>query len=221
MSPDITLYTYTLAPYVQGIHAFLEESGFELEIIEVDVKMNKPAWFEALSPTGNVPLLKVGERLLFESSVILEYLDEISGGRFQPKDILKKAHHRSWKVFGDMLLNDLLHVMVAPSDQELEEKQAVFHRHCAVLEKELGEGPWFDGKDVSLVDFSYAALFTRYDFLVRVFGFAKLDAFPKVAAWSRQILERSSMTASVPENFEQVNIGWLHSCHSAIAKRGA
>jgi len=56
---------------------------------------NKPDWFLKISPLGKVPVLCVDARQLFESSVIAEYLDEISPGSMYPDDAFDKARNRS------------------------------------------------------------------------------------------------------------------------------
>jgi glutathione S-transferase len=36
--------------------------------------MDPPAWFKEISPTGQVPLLKVDDQVIFESLVITEFI---------------------------------------------------------------------------------------------------------------------------------------------------
>ncbi|MGD8908674.1 MAG: glutathione S-transferase N-terminal domain-containing protein [Chromatiales bacterium] len=72
----IKLVSFKLCPFVQRAVITLEEKGvvYDLEYIELD---DPPAWFKARSPFGKVPLLLIGEEVLFESAVILDYLDEV------------------------------------------------------------------------------------------------------------------------------------------------
>ena len=67
------------------------------ERINVDLS-HKPAWFQALSPLGKVPLLKVpgkdGETVIFESAVILEYLEDTGPAPLHPREPLERARHR-------------------------------------------------------------------------------------------------------------------------------
>ncbi len=58
---------------------------------------------------GKIPVLKVDDEVLFESAVINEYLDEITGGELQPDDPLQRAKNRAWIEFAsDMLGNSYL-----------------------------------------------------------------------------------------------------------------
>jgi glutathione S-transferase len=78
MARPLTLVSFDLCPYVQRAAIVLAEKGVPFERIDVDLG-NKPGWFKAISPLGKVPLLKVGDEVLFESSVIVEYLEETAG----------------------------------------------------------------------------------------------------------------------------------------------
>ena len=75
MTAPLTLVSFELCPYVQRAAIVLAEKDVPFERINVDLA-NKPDWFKAISPTGKVPLLKVGDEVLFESSAIVEYLEE-------------------------------------------------------------------------------------------------------------------------------------------------
>jgi len=44
-----------------------------------------------ISPLGQVPLLKVGNEVLFESAAITEFIDDISEGSLHPEDPLVRA----------------------------------------------------------------------------------------------------------------------------------
>lgn len=47
-----------------------------------------------MSPLGKVPALKVGDTVLFESQVILEYLNELYGNSQVPTDPSEKAKYK-------------------------------------------------------------------------------------------------------------------------------
>ena len=57
---------------------------------------------------GKVPVLIVDEnKVLFESAVICEYLNEITFGSLHSKDPLEKARHRAWIEFGSGILGSI------------------------------------------------------------------------------------------------------------------
>src|SRR4051812_11274642 len=83
----LTLISHDLCPYVQRAVIALGEKGVEFAREYVDLA-NKPEWFLKMSPLGKVPLLKVGNEVIFESSVILEYLEETQPNPLYPQDPL-------------------------------------------------------------------------------------------------------------------------------------
>jgi glutathione S-transferase len=104
--PRLELVSHPLCPYVQRAVITLLEKGIPHDRTDIDLA-HKPNWFRQISPLGKVPLLKVGNDMLFESAVICEYLDEITPGSLHPPDPLERAHHRAWIEFGSGILNTI------------------------------------------------------------------------------------------------------------------
>src|SRR5579864_6125758 len=104
--PRLKLISHKLCPYVQRAVIALTEKGVPFERIDVDLA-NKPDWFLKLSPLGKTPVLVVDDTPIFESAVILEYLEETQLNPLHPADPLKRAEHRGWIEFGSAILNDI------------------------------------------------------------------------------------------------------------------
>ncbi|TIV94175.1 MAG: glutathione S-transferase family protein, partial [Mesorhizobium sp.] len=98
MTERLTLVSHHLCPYVQRAAIALAEKGVPLERVNVDLA-DKPEWFRAISPLGKVPLLRVrhghSEEVIFESAVILEFLEETEANPLHPADPLARARHRA------------------------------------------------------------------------------------------------------------------------------
>src|SRR5512145_1650093 len=101
-NPKPRLVSFKLCPFVQRSVIVLQEKRVDYEITYIDLK-NPPDWFKAISPFGKVPLLQVGDTVLFESAVIMEYLDEVNPPSLHPADPLRKAHNRAWVEFSSSL----------------------------------------------------------------------------------------------------------------------
>src|ERR1044072_1834972 len=95
----LTLVSHHLCPYVQRAAISLTEKAVPFERIYVDLA-DKPAWFLDLSPLGKTPVLKVDDRAIFESAVILEYLEETGPYPLHPADPLRRARDRARIGFG-------------------------------------------------------------------------------------------------------------------------
>ena len=95
MTAELRLISHKLCPYVQRAVIALTEKGVAFERIDIDLA-NKPGWFLAISPLGKTPVLGVGDTAIFESAVILEYLEETQPKPLHPADALARAEHRAW-----------------------------------------------------------------------------------------------------------------------------
>ena len=95
---------------------------------------NKPDWFLALSPLGKTPVLVVEGKPVFESAVILEYLEETQQRPLYPSDPLERAQHRSWIEFGSAVLSDIAGFYGAADAAIFADKTASLTRKFARLE---------------------------------------------------------------------------------------
>ncbi|MBT3809851.1 MAG: glutathione S-transferase family protein, partial [Rhodospirillaceae bacterium] len=76
----------------------LRAKDVEFDVTYVNLR-EKPDWFLEISPHGKVPVLKVGDDILFESSAIAEFLDEMVPPRLHPEDPIARAKNRAWTDF--------------------------------------------------------------------------------------------------------------------------
>ncbi len=199
---QLTLVSHGLCPYVQRAAIALDEKGVPFERIDVDLA-NKPGWFKAISPLGKVPLLQVGDAAIFESAVIVEYLEETQAHPLHPADPLRRAEHRAWIEFGSSILADIWGFYTAPDDAALQAKTRALTEKFARLEQRLGDGPYFDGVRFSLVDAAFAPVFRYFDLFERIGDFGILYGKPKLDSWRRALAQRPSVVRSVAPDFSE------------------
>lgn len=197
----LTLVSFDLCPYVQRAAIALAEKGIPFERRDVDLA-DKPQWFKAISPLGKVPLLQVGGEVLFESTVIVEYLDETRGARLHPRDALLRARHRAWMEFGSSILADIWTVETTPDPVAFQSKARSMREKFVRLEGELGAGPWFAGKRFSLVDAVFAPAFRYFDVFDRFIDLGVFEGLPKMQAWRRALAARPSVRDAVAADYE-------------------
>ncbi len=199
--PDYKLVSFKICPFVQRSMITLEEKQVPYEIEYIDL-FNKPDWFMEVSPLGKVPILRVGDTVIFESAVINEYIEETAPGvALHPHDPLQRARHRAWIEVASEVLRKLYQLNTA-SDKEEAFKAAVGVRGVLVrFEDELGAGPFFDGPAFSLVDAAIASALQRLTWCEAIVPTLDLfSATPKVQAWRDMLLARQSVQRStVPE----------------------
>lgn len=202
MSKPLTLVSFDLCPYVQRAAIVLREKGVAYERVDVDLA-DKPGWFKALSPLGKVPLLKVGEEVLFESSVIAEYLDETRAPQLHPADPLLKARHRAWMEFGSSILADIWVVETTKDRAALDAKLTLLQEKFARVEAQLEDGPFFAGAGFSLVDAVFAPVFRYFDVFDEIADLGVFRATPKVRAWRAALARRPSVREAVVADYPQ------------------
>lgn len=201
---DLELVSFKLCPFVQRSVITLEKKNAPYRIRYVDLA-DPPDWFLQLSPSKKVPLLLIdGSQVLFESSVINEFIDEVTPGRLHPEDPLKRAFNRSWIEYGANCLTDTLHMTTVETEGEFSEVIKGHNDKLARVESELGEGPFFNGADFSLVDAAYAPMLMRLDLLGRYAPVLFTERLPKLVRWSEALLKLPAVNDSVVADFPQL-----------------
>jgi glutathione S-transferase len=199
---NLRLISHRLCPYVQRAAISLSEKGVAFERIDVDLA-NKPNWFLAISPLGKTPVLKVGDRAIFESAAILEYLEETQPNPLHPCDVLARAEHRGWIEFGSSVLADIAGLYAAPDEEAFDAKIATLSGKFGQLERRLSTGPYFDGGRFSLVDVVFGPVFRYFDVFDGIDNFGILAEKPRVEAWRRALQGRRSVQTAVASDYEQ------------------
>jgi glutathione S-transferase len=74
--PAIELFSANFSPFAQRVRLALLEKGLDFLHTEVDLT-DKPEWFLIISPLGQVPVIRHEDRFVSDSSVILEYLEDV------------------------------------------------------------------------------------------------------------------------------------------------
>jgi glutathione S-transferase len=190
--PKLTLISHDLCPYVQRAVIALTEKGVAFDRVYVDLAA-KPDWFLAISPLGKVPLLKVGDAVIFESGVILEYLEETQGKPLHPADPLARARHRAMIEFGSAILADVWGLEIAQTREAAMAKVEALREKFARLERDFGPGPWFGGETFGLVDAVFGPVFRYFDLFDRLLDHGIFAGTPKVTAWRAALAARPSV----------------------------
>lgn len=213
----LKLVSFDLCPYVQRAAIALAEKNVPFTRINIDLA-DKPDWFKAISPLGKVPLLMVGSEVLFESAVIVEYLDETVEPRLHPADPLTKARHRAWMEFGASILANIWTLETTSDQKAFDDALAAIGDKFARIEVVLGEGPFFAGADFSLVDAVFAPVFRYFDGFERLVDLGTFAATPKVSAWRRALAERPSVKKAVVPDYAERLIAFVRKQDGVLAR---
>jgi glutathione S-transferase len=203
------LISFKLCPYVQKAVLALLHKGIEFDIEYIDL-MNPPDWFNEISPLGKVPVVQVGDQIIFESSVIVEYLDEAYGEPLHPADLVLKAQNRSWMEFGNECLMNGFNLIMTPDEAGFNEQLESMLSKLDRIENQLSNSKFFNGDSISLVDLSFAPLFQRLSFLEPYIPQLKDSSrHPKVTQWAENLMQLPIMPESAVPELEQLYEGMM------------
>ncbi len=161
----------------------------------------------AANPKGQVPVLADGEVTLYDSTVILEYLeDAYPEPPLFPKDAATRARCRQLELYADEVmlvpLKALMHRSEPWEDSVRREKlerlardaETVLANQFASLDKDLGGNPYFCG-EFSAADI---ALFISVHYAQRLGGPA-LGPTARLSDWYRSLRGRPAFKSVIDE----------------------
>jgi len=209
----LTLYSGPLSLFARKTEIALGEKGLKFERVMVPFTQSQgyvpkdPAVLAA-NPKGQVPVLVDGELTLFDSTVILEYLeDAYPEPPLFPRTAPAKARCRLLELYADEILlppvRALMHRSEPPhpdperaAEREARAKKAEtdIASHYAVLQAKLGDQTFFCG-DFSAADI---ALYVTILYALRLKG-PRFDAAPTLGAWHRRVAERPAVARVTAE----------------------
>lgn len=205
---ELELVSFNLCPYVQRAVIVLEEKGIPHKRKYIDLS-DKPDWFKKISPLGKVPLLKSKQGVLFESSVISEYLDEITESSIHPENSFEKARHRSWIEFGSTILAGIAGFYSAKDLVSFNEKRDILVGKFQQLEHQLGETKFFASDTFQLIDAVYGPIFRYFDIFENVINFDFFETTPTVSNYRKNLMTRPSVAGAVPKDYHERLIQFL------------
>jgi|TARA_B110000459_G_scaffold36937_1_gene39605 glutathione S-transferase len=197
----IELISFKTCPFVQRTLITLGYKDVAHEITFIDLA-NPPAWFLELSPLGKVPVLKIDGEVIFESAVINEYIDDITGGELQPKEPLLRAKNRAWIEYASNMLGTGYMMKMAKDKEEYETYRTQLMSQMQRIENQLDDGPWFNGDNFSLADTAFAPIFMHDAVANYRFSVINFESLPKISAWSKRLLKTPAVKQSVVPDFE-------------------
>jgi glutathione S-transferase len=201
------LYEHPLSSYAQKVKIALREKG-------VDFKTEVPAGLGSGKSAGpfadaslrlQVPTLIDGETRIFDSTIILEYLeDKIPSPPLLPREPAERAKARMIEDVCDTLyeavnwgLSEIRWFKRAEGEQA-DRMRAEASRQTAEIQswlaKQLGDRPWFSGESFGWADLSVAPYLNRSFH----YGLGTPAASP-LAKWRDRIRERPSVAETFNE----------------------
>lgn len=177
----------------------LHEKRVDFEVREVDLS-NKSEEFLAVSPTGKVPVVVVDDDSLYESNVVNQYLDEVTGEpKLVPEDPKRRAYARIWMTFADTDFFPAVFVASVGhergfSQEQISEAFEKLKTALGKLEERLKDRDYL-ADEFSLADIAHAGNFVRLRELEER-GEVSLDEYSNVTTWIQRLESRESYKAA-------------------------
>lgn len=196
----IVLYDYPECPYAQKVRIVLAEKDLEYERKFVDLRKNeqRSAEFLKLNPLGKVPVLVDEDVVVYDSTIINEYLDEEypSQPLMPVNDSGARAQVRMMEDLADTLFTPRVDLLMAEFRRPEEERDAERIRRLQTellqllrrLELPLGRTPYVAG-EFSLAD----AAFAPGVLLLEHIGVVLDSSLPHVRRWVEALHSRASV----------------------------
>ena len=161
----LTLYYHPLASFCWKVLIALYENGtpFTPQLVDLSNAAERAALLK-LWPVGKFPVLRddAKDRIVPESSIIVEYLDRNYRGRtrFIPDDparaLQTRLRDRFYDLYVHLPMQKIMLDRMRPADkkdpQGVEEARAQLLISYAMIEQQMAKGAWATGEDFSLAD---------------------------------------------------------------------
>lgn len=206
-----------VCPFVQRSLIALTLKNIKFDVTYIDIN-NKPQWFKEISPLGRVPVLKINDNILFESSVINEYLDETVPPRLHPEDPLPRAFNRAWVEYCSAMIMDSHKLFTATTYEIFQHFHQELDLKLQRLEADFSGQTYFNGNDFSLVDAAFAPFFRNLLIVDHRYPLHLLEDKATVVNWSNELLIHDAVKESVVNNYEELYITSLRKVDSIISR---
>ncbi len=195
------------SPYVRKVRIVMAEKKLDYQFVAEDVWAAETTIGES-NPLGKVPCLVMeGGEALFDSRVIVEYLDTLSPvGKLIPAMGRERAEVKTWEALADGVLDALILARLeanwagrtkAQRSQAWIDRQLVkVHGSLKAMSQGLGEKPFCAGIHLSLADIAVGCALGYLDF-----RFADIDwrtPYPNLAKLGEKLAQRQSFTDTKP-----------------------
>ncbi len=194
------------SPYVRKVRVVMAEKKLDFQFVLEDVWAT-----DALlksNPLGKVPCLVMeGGEAVFDSRVIVEYLDTLSPvGKLIPPPGRERIEVRTWEALADGVLDAAILARLEatwPGREEAQRSQpwidrqmSRVHSSLKSISQGLGEKPWCSGNHFTLADVAVGCALGYLEFRFPQIGWR--GEYPNLAKFSEKLAARQSFIDTAP-----------------------
>lgn len=187
---NLKLYGSCFCPFVHRVWISLEHKGLEYQYIEVDV-YRKPKLLLDINPRGLVPALRHGDWGSYESTVLMEYLEDLNEGKgLMPKDPKLRAETRLWSdhINRHVLPAFYRYLQAQDSDSQIQHAGELREHISKLVDAANPSGPFFLGEEMSFVDVQFAPWIVRLEKVLKPYrGWPDPEPGSRWEKWVRAV----------------------------------
>lgn len=202
---QLDLYSMAVCPFAQRARIMLRLKGIDFSLTELDITRPRPDWFLDMNPLGQVPVIRHEGKLLNESSVICEYLeDAFPEPRVASNDAYRRALSRILidycnQKFVPAMYRLLLNQERAERSKLTDDALATWRWVSDFLDRHNPDGTYLHDEDgFALAEVNFAPFFMRYclNDYYRAFRLPDEKAFARVRRFRDALLEHPVVKAT-------------------------
>jgi len=197
----------TASPYTRKVRIVMAEKKLDYDFVLEDVWAADTTISQS-NPLGKVPCLVMeGGEALFDSRVIVEYLDTLSPvGKLIPPVGRERAEVKTWEALADGVLDALITARMEAnwggrtkaqrSQAWIDRQLSKVHASLKAMSQGLADKPFCAGIYLSLADIAVGCALGYLDF-----RFADIDwrtSYPNLGKLSEKLMQRQSFIDTKP-----------------------
>jgi len=208
----LVLFVADYCPFAQRATIALLEKGTPYEVVEVNLynkSLEDTKRLKEVNPSATVPSALHGDRKLFESLLLCEYVDEtFQGPSLMPVSTYDRFLAKlAMKDISDNLVPSFYKLLQTVDEAAIKENSEKFLAEVAKVNAQLSKsgGPYYFGKEFSLVDIALMPFFERTVVVLTHFGkFAipQTEEFKPLHKWMETCFQRESFKKSSADRTE-------------------
>ena len=196
------LFGTLTSPYVRKIRIFLQEKGIDCEFI-IEGPAEAAGNVARLNPLGKVPVLERDDgQVLFESIMIVDYLDSLGGALLIPSSGEVRWETQRWHALGqgiaDAVVTRFLEARRSAECQDPMQIQRQEGKVAAALtfaESHVSDGEYLVDSQLTVADIAMGVALGYVDLR---YAHDWRDSHPRLASWFAVFSQRPSFVVTTP-----------------------
>lgn len=193
--PIMTLYSRADCPLSHRVRIVLAEKGIGADVVDVDID-NPPEDLIDINAYSSVPTLVDRDLVLYDSMIIMEYLDErFPHPPLMPVDPVSRARTRMMLHRIDKDWYGLIADLTGADAERAERARGMLRNDLTMMAPILAKKPFFMSDEFALIECTIAPILWR----LPCFGLELPSQLKPLLRYAERIFSRPSFRASLSE----------------------